>query len=54
MKELAVAGEPGPRRYRPEVDGFWDGYAFEIDPAFEEVAQQVAAHRSAGERKEAR
>jgi 1-acyl-sn-glycerol-3-phosphate acyltransferase len=47
MKRLAMAGDLAPaRRYRPEVDGFWDGYEFEIDPAFPVLRSQVAAHRA--------
>ena len=54
MKASALAGDPGPRRYRPEADGFWDGYAFEIDPAFHHVAEQVEAHRAREERRQGR
>lgn len=47
MKELALSADPPPRRYLPERDGWWDGYSFEIDPAFPELAARVAEHRSA-------
>jgi 1-acyl-sn-glycerol-3-phosphate acyltransferase len=47
MQDVALAADPGPRRYLPERDGFWDGYAFEIADRFEGVAAQVAAHRRA-------
>jgi 1-acyl-sn-glycerol-3-phosphate acyltransferase len=34
-----------PRHYIPMRDGYWDGYAFEIDPAFPELAADVDVHR---------
>lgn len=34
-----------PRRYVPGRDGFWDGYRFDIDPDFPDVAAQVDRHR---------
>jgi 1-acyl-sn-glycerol-3-phosphate acyltransferase len=34
-----------PRRFDPDRDGFWDGYRYEIDPAFPELAAKVVAHR---------
>ena len=33
------------RRFVPERDGWWDGYAFEIDADFPELAAAVAARR---------
>jgi len=45
MKGVALASIPGPRRYVPERDGWWDDYRFEIDPDFAELAEGVAAHR---------
>lgn len=33
------------RRYVPERDGWWDGYTFDIDPDFPDLADAVAAHR---------
>lgn len=36
---------PPARRYRPERDGFWDGYRFDIDPDFPDVHHLVTAHR---------
>lgn len=46
MKRTALAPGMAPaRRYVPDRDGYWDGYAFEIDPAFPEVAAAVAKHR---------
>lgn len=47
MRELALAARPGPRRYLPQRDGFWDGYAFEIADRFPEVAEMVRTHRMA-------
>lgn len=35
-----------PRRFVPARDGYWDGYAYEIDPAFPVLAADVAAHRA--------
>ena len=49
MKQIALSRQRvPPRRYVPERDGFWDGYRFDIDPAFPEVAAEVAAHRAIG------
>ena len=46
MKTLALAEGMAPaRRFQPEIDGYWDGYHYEIDPAFPELAAQVADHR---------
>ncbi len=38
---------PEPRHYMPDRDGYWDGYAFEIDPAYPVLMADVAAHRAA-------
>lgn len=47
MKQVALAAGPvAPRRYQPQRDGFWDGYRFDIDPAFERLAAEVAHHRA--------
>ena len=35
------------RHFEPERDGYWDGYSYAIDPAYPELARQVAQHRSA-------
>ncbi len=48
MKQVALAGATPPRHFVPARDGFWDGYRYEIDSAFPDLAQQVAAHRAAG------
>jgi 1-acyl-sn-glycerol-3-phosphate acyltransferase len=45
MQDVALAARPGPRRYLPQRDGFWDGYAFEISSRFEDVAATMGAHR---------
>ncbi len=48
MKRAALSGElPAPRRYVPERDGYWDGYAFDIDAAFPELCKQLRRHRDA-------
>jgi hypothetical protein len=46
MKRIALEGAMAPaRRFRPEIDGFWDDYRYDIDPTFPELAARVAAHR---------
>ncbi len=45
MKRLALEATPQPRRYEPDRDGWWDGYRFEIDPDFPELAVRVDQHR---------
>ncbi len=35
-----------PRRFVPSRDGYWDGYAYQIDPAFPELAAEIAARRA--------
>jgi 1-acyl-sn-glycerol-3-phosphate acyltransferase len=35
-----------PRRFVPERDGYWDGYAYRIDPDFGELAAHIARHRA--------
>jgi len=46
LKDAALGGSMAePRRYRPEIDGYWDDYRYEIDPRFPELADQVASHR---------
>jgi len=39
-------GHADPRRFDPDRDGYWDGYAYEIDGAFPELAARVATHRT--------
>jgi 1-acyl-sn-glycerol-3-phosphate acyltransferase len=45
MRDAAMASEWAPRRYQPERDGYWDGYAFEISPRVRELAADLRAHR---------
>lgn len=50
MKRRALAQAAAPvRRFVPATDGWWDGYAYEIDPDFPELAAAVDAHRTAAE-----
>jgi 1-acyl-sn-glycerol-3-phosphate acyltransferase len=47
LKAAALDGSmQPPRRFVPARDGYWDGYAYEIDPAFPDLAADVAAHRA--------
>jgi 1-acyl-sn-glycerol-3-phosphate acyltransferase len=47
MKRVALEQVHAPvRRYVPERDGYWDGFAFEIDPRFAELQADVATHRA--------
>lgn len=47
LKAAALGGTMAPpRRFVPERDGWWDGYAFRIDPAFPALAARVAARRA--------
>jgi 1-acyl-sn-glycerol-3-phosphate acyltransferase len=47
MKSIALgSGMASARRYVPQRDGWWDGYDFEIDPDFVDVARQMNAHRA--------
>jgi 1-acyl-sn-glycerol-3-phosphate acyltransferase len=46
MKERALTAIPGPRRFNPDRDGWWDDHPYEIDPAFAELADRVAEHRA--------
>lgn len=48
MKAAALArGLPAPRRFVPARDGYWDGYAFDIDPAFGALHAEIEARRLA-------
>jgi len=48
LKAAALDGRMAPpRRFVPARDGYWDGYAYEIDPAFPNLAAEIAAHRAA-------
>ena len=47
LKSAALcAGGPPARRFDPDADGFWDGFAFEIDPQFDAVRRRVQQHRA--------
>ncbi len=46
LKSAALdAAMAPPRRFKPRRDGYWDGYAYEIDPAFPDLAVDIATHR---------
>ena len=47
MKQQALTSSPGPRRFVPERDGWWDEYRYEIDPTFTDLLQRVESHRAA-------
>ncbi len=48
MKDLALSPDTAPpRHFEPDQDGWWDGYRYEIDPRFGELARRVAEHRAA-------
>ncbi len=48
MKRIALSGAmPAPRRFDPDRDGWWDGYAYEIDAAWPDLAARLAEHRAA-------
>lgn len=47
LKSAALEdGMVPPRRFVPSRDGYWDDYAYEIDPAFPDLATEVAQHRA--------
>lgn len=47
MKAIALSPDVAPaRRYEPDRDGWWDGYAFEIDPSFEVLRSRLSDHRA--------
>ena len=49
MKTIALANTFAPvRHFDPERDGYWDGYTYEIDRRFPEVAALVESHRAKG------
>jgi len=48
LKRKALGCPVAPRRFEPERDGWWDGYAYEIDPDFAELAAAVTDHRTPG------
>ena len=47
MKRIALEATPPPRRYEPDRDGWWDGYRYEIDTDFPELAGRVEQRRRA-------
>ncbi len=48
LKAAALNGTMAPpRRFVPQRDGYWDGYRYQIDPDFEELAAHMAEHRAA-------
>ncbi|KKN84868.1 hypothetical protein LCGC14_0285340 [marine sediment metagenome] len=51
MKEKKVQAIPGPRHFDPDRDGWWDGYRYEIDPDYPDLAKRVAEHRHTVNRK---
>ena len=49
LKHAALgAGAAAARRFHPERDGWWDGYSYEIDPAFADLRAAVQARRASG------
>ena len=47
LKAAALGGTMAPpRRFVPERDGYWDGYAYRIDPAFAELYEEIAGRRA--------
>lgn len=47
MKHIALhEATAAPRRFDPDRDGWWDGYQFEIDPDFPELASRLAERRA--------
>lgn len=52
LKAAALDGTMAPpRRFVPTRDGYWDGYAYQIDPQFVELAADIAQHRASVKRK---
>jgi 1-acyl-sn-glycerol-3-phosphate acyltransferase len=46
LKAAALDGDMAlPRRFVPKRDGYWDGYNYQIDPDFAELAAHIAQHR---------
>ena len=47
LKAAALDGMmAAPRRFVPERDGYWDGYVYQIDPAFADLCAKVNLHRT--------
>jgi len=48
LKAAALDGQmAAPRRFVPARDGYWDGYTYTVDPAFPELAADIARRRAA-------
>lgn len=46
LRDAAAApGMEPARRFDPDRDGYWDGYDYEIDAAYPELAARIARHR---------
>ena len=46
MKARALEPDRAPaRRFIPERDGYWDGYSFQIDPAYPDLRREIETHR---------
>jgi 1-acyl-sn-glycerol-3-phosphate acyltransferase len=46
LKQTALSGTMAPpRRFVPSRDGYWDGYAYCIDPMFPDLAADIEHHR---------
>jgi 1-acyl-sn-glycerol-3-phosphate acyltransferase len=47
LKTRALDGTmAAPRRFVPARDGYWDGFAFEIDPTFADLHAEIEQHRA--------
>jgi 1-acyl-sn-glycerol-3-phosphate acyltransferase len=47
MKGIAMGESTArPRRFEPELDGWWDDYRFDIDPDFGELVSRLARRRA--------
>ncbi len=47
LKSAALSGTlAAPRRFIPQRDGYWDGYAYRIDPDFPELVADIGRHRA--------
>jgi 1-acyl-sn-glycerol-3-phosphate acyltransferase len=46
LKAAALDGTMArPRHFVPARDGYWDGYAYQIDPDFPQLAEDIKRHR---------
>jgi 1-acyl-sn-glycerol-3-phosphate acyltransferase len=47
LKAQALGGTMAPpRRFVPSRDGYWDGFAYEVDPSFAALHEEVERHRA--------